>query len=334
MGTVTKSRCPNSSQCRARVWALRAFTLIELLVVIGVILLLVGLTTPALHKARSKAAKVECLSHLHSLASASASYSVEDSRSLLLPAHSTADENVTYDDGFFDYGGASGADDAWGGGRVGPSSNRAANTRPLNRLLGLDGETASDYDVFRCGADEFFDPPVIYEEDWSVWEDTLRQRSAFETVGASYWGNAVKGTLAPPSDDDQPVFSFGVYLRGASRIRYPSETVLYMEMPALFNMAMLSGDDGVVFTSLGLPGWHDSSPRFNFAFCDGHAADALLPAGWMSEPPPIGEAGELRGTGIRFDCFPDRPILDKPAPRARDAGAKVTNPLTLPEDTP
>ncbi len=171
----------------------RAFSLIELLLVISVLSLLIGLLAPALASARRESRRVRCLANLRSLAAGSAAYSTDDPRDLLLPVHPTADRNTLYDDGFFDFGGASGAGDLWGG-RVGPNSERAAATRPLNRVLGLLGGASSFAPLFHCPSDAGHDAPADYAH-WIVWDDSFRRRSLFASVGTSYWGNACKGRL-------------------------------------------------------------------------------------------------------------------------------------------
>ena len=115
------------------------FTLLELLTVAVIVCLLGALVFPAISQGRAQAACVHCLSNLRSLAAASLSCSIKDARSLTIPAHGTAGQNELYDDGYFDFGGASGSAEMWDGSRVGPDSPRRAETRPLNRWLGLRG---------------------------------------------------------------------------------------------------------------------------------------------------------------------------------------------------
>ncbi|MFQ5425407.1 MAG: prepilin-type N-terminal cleavage/methylation domain-containing protein [Phycisphaerae bacterium] len=310
----------------------RAFSLIELLLVISVLSLLVGLLAPALASARRESRRVRCLANLRSLAAGSAAYSADDPRDLLLPVHPTADRNTLYDDGFFDFGGASGAADLWDG-RVGPNSDRAAATRPLNRVLGLSGGTSSFAPLFHCPSDAGHNAPADYSKgDGIVWDDSFRRRSVFASVGTSYWGNALKGRLGaadedPGEDPSVPWQSFSVFLRPSTRIPSTSETVLYMEMPALFDVSFMPGAHGVRFFSYGLAGWHSGGPRFNFAFCDGRAETAAIPYGWMADVSrAVSPADyEARKNGVRFDCFPDAPIVDPPVgadakPDAGDGG--------------
>jgi len=271
---------------------------------------LIGLALPALHRARATNRRLLCLANLRSLATASLAYVAEDGEGLVLPAHPTADSNPLHDDGCFDFGGADGADDAWGGGRVGPDSLRAARTRPLNRLLWPTVDSSHGFAVYRCPADTLFDVPVDYS-DWVIWEATLRRRSAFATVGTSYWGNAIKGAALAGGSADGPVVSIGPYLRALARIPAPADTALYLEMPALFNLYFVPAESGGRIGSLGIAGWHEPAPLFGLAFCDGHAGFVALPAGWLSDSPDGGPVSVRHGV-VRFDCFPDPPIVDRP----------------------
>jgi prepilin-type N-terminal cleavage/methylation domain-containing protein len=288
----------------------RGFTLVELLAVIAIVGLLTSLIVPGLQNGRREAARVHCLSNLRSIASASLSYSVDDPHSLPLPAHPTADRNTIYDDGYFDFGGASGSSDMWNGMRVGPRSRRTADTRPLNRWLGLTGQSDGDYAVFACPADERFDPPANYV-DWVVWEPRFRDESASTLVGTSYWGNACKGRYSAAGKYG-PTVSISPWLRPVTRIPYPSQTVLYMEMPVAFNLTYSLRAEGVRFGFRGLAGWHGGDPpRFNLALCDGSAKTMALPAGVLLGTDPGEHA--LRVSTVRFDCYPDRPIVDLPS---------------------
>lgn len=294
----------------------KAFSLIELLVAIALIAVLAALIVPSAFRSRRQAAAVQCLSNLRSLAAGCAGYAVDDPLEHLLPVHPTAHGNTRRDDGFYDYGGADGAANAFDG-ELAAQGPRAADTRPLNAHLGLSGPGSDAFEVYRCPRDTRLDAPMTYPS-WPVWDASLHQHSAFSVVGTSYWGNAVRSEeRVPPSKDaaGEPrkrYHSFGPFLRPASRVPAPGSTVLLMEMPALFNFVLFSSEGGFPrFGSLGIPGWHDAGPRFNFAFCDGHAEAFLLPAQWISEGAGD-EKHRLRENGVRLDCYPDPPVPDAP----------------------
>jgi prepilin-type processing-associated H-X9-DG protein len=295
---------------------LRGFTILELLLVAGLVTVLLGLFLPALRSSRQRAGAVACLSNLRSLASASVAYSGTDSSGVLIPVHPQADSNIDHTDGFFDFGGSDGAADVWAG-RLAAGGEWAGSTRPLNAFLGLPGGVDQSHEAFRCPSDRPFDPPIAYDE-WKVWSEAFRTRGVFAVVGTSYWGNAVRTDRLPDGTHGPVTYSFGVYLRRMERIAAPGATVLYMEMPGLFNMARVDASPrGVKFRSLGIDGWHGEGPRFNFAFCDGHAEGIRVPAAcWMPEPQSSREALLRRGA-LRFDCYPDAPIVDPPvSPRS------------------
>jgi len=289
-----------------------ALTFLELLVVIAIVVVLLALGAAGAHNARAESARAHCLANLRGIASASLAYSMEDSRGFLLPIHPTADHNRVYDDGFFDFGGGSGTKAMWDGTRVGPDSQREAHTRPLNRWVGITGAQDSDYAVFRCSADNGFNPPLLYE-GWDMWEDRFRDESAFGLVGTSYWGNACKVAFGPDGETG-PMVSISPWLRPATRVPDTSRTVLYMEMPVGFNLSYLRFEGGVRMAFQGVAGWHAGDPpRFNLAFCDASAATVGLRGGWL---PGAGEGEHvLRPGTVRFDCYPDPPIPDPPVQR-------------------
>ena len=53
----------------------KGFTIIELLVVISVILILAAIITPAVHKAKAKARRVQCLANIRQVGQAALMYS-------------------------------------------------------------------------------------------------------------------------------------------------------------------------------------------------------------------------------------------------------------------
>ncbi|MBK9120869.1 MAG: hypothetical protein IPM18_14915 [Phycisphaerales bacterium] len=295
--------------------------MIELLLVVTLVFLLLSVLLPSVYAARARARQTECLANLRTLATASIAYSAEDRGASVLPAHPWADHNTRYDDGIYDFGGADGAVDAFGG-RLAAGGIQASPTRPLNPFLSLTGGMGPGSRVFRCPLDTGFDPQVGY--DWKIWDESLRRRSAFHTVGTSYWGNAVRAYGPRDISGQRHMYSFGVFLRSYSRIPSPAETVLYYEMPTIFNLMQLRDErDRLTFRSHGVAGWHTAGPRFWIVYCDGHAGPVDLPAGWL--PGNNARAGNLRGRAVRFDCFPDPPILDAPLgiPAGVDSGGSL-----------
>lgn len=159
-----------------------------------------------------------------------------------------------------------------------------------------------------------------------VWDPLLRTRSAFELVGTSYWGNACRGQFGEDAESDGPIRSFSVFMRPVERIPAASDTVLYMEMPALFNLTYSVDGDTIQFWTIGVDGWHGDGSKFNFAFCDGRVESVSLPAKWLDRVAVgggehgFGTERRIRENGVRFDCYPDAPIDDPPI-GAKDRGS-------------
>ncbi len=283
----------------ARLLASDAFSIVELVLVVGLLLLLLAIVMPALSAAIGRARQTTCLSNLRSLAGGCAAYSSEDRNDLLIAVHPTADVNGLHDDGVYDHGGATGSALVWNE-RVGPQG-RHAGTRPLNPILD------HNYKLFECPSDIGYSWPAT-GYGWVIWHEMLRYQSAFTTVGTSYWANAVKQRLPAAGE---AVYSLGPYLRASTRVPYPSQTVLLMEMPAMFNVSVERSDSEFRFVSHGFPGWHHCGPSFVMAFCDGHAREAHIGTGQLEPAQPPSQA-QIRAAGVRFDCYPDAPIIDLP----------------------
>jgi prepilin-type processing-associated H-X9-DG protein/prepilin-type N-terminal cleavage/methylation domain-containing protein len=290
---------------------LPAFTLLELLVVIAVVSLLIGIAMPSLSAARRKGIRARCLANLRELATASAGYANADSQNLIMPAHPISDRNPLHDEGYYDYGGATGADNVWAGQRFGPASPRSAPTRPLNKYLYGAVSDSSDLSLFRCPADT----GLSSRESTStpVYVPAMSIQPMFRSVGTSYWGNAYRGT--GPSEtgtNGANHWSVGVFLRPLNRVPDAAQTVLYCEASA---WDQFTGRNSSSFTIKGEAGWHGEG-RFNFAFCDGHAETIRLAGGALSSGSPETDPKHynlhLRGPGFRFDCLPDGLIEDKP----------------------
>jgi prepilin-type processing-associated H-X9-DG protein len=280
------------------------FTIIELLIVTTCVSLLLALFAPKLQAARERTRVVHCLANLRTLAAAAVAYSAEDNRNLVIPVHPTANVNAEHDDGFFDFGGGDGLEVAWSGSRIGPNSSRNAVSRPLNRFLSLDVPRTR---LYQCPSDRIFNPSADYP-NWAVWTPVFREQSSHTVVGTSYWGNAVK------SRSGEDWYSLGMFLRPLNRVPAPADTVLFMEMPMLFNLVVV-GQERIHVGSHGLSGWHSSEPDFNLAFVDGHAAQVRQEAAWLGEYSDS-ETYEIRDTArLRFDCSPQPPIPDIPIAR-------------------
>lgn len=293
-----------------------AFTLLEMLVVVATISFLLAILLPSLAVARRESQRTLCLTNLRTLAAGSAVYCTQDAAQNILPVHPTADQNTRHDDGFFDFGGSNASESFWIDNVVIGATQRTAGSRPLNQLLATGG--SNDWRAFHCPNDEGFNPPYDYPE-WPVWSPVLREMSAFDAVGTSYWGNACRALVRDPQGGARSVVkSYGVFLRPADRVPSTGDTVLYMEMPTLFNLAVFPGEPSVLFHTLGVNGWHGASPVFNLAYCDGHAQSLRIAVSWRlglaaNAGPMAGADRMIRLEGVRFDCYPDPPILDPPS---------------------
>ncbi len=293
----------------------RAFTILELLIVLAVTSLLVSISAPALSNMRSKAASATCLERLRQVVLASCAYASDDSGSQLLPVHPIADINELHDEGFFDYGGATGASNIWSGLRWGAQSPRSAETRPLNRVLFGASVNVSGYSLFQCPADLGL-PQREYVGAGDYWDQAMESQPMHVSVGTSYWGNAYRGFGVLGDRPGKRFWSVGVFLRPVGRIPAPAETVLYGEAIAWEQLALTGNmGGGPAFTVRGLAGWHGED-RFNLGFGDGHARSVSMSNGPLYEGNDTGApalaALQVRGEGYRFDCRPDALIEDKP----------------------
>jgi len=289
------------------------FTLIEVLVVIGIVGLLLGVLVPSLSAARGQAKRAQCLSNLRSLAAAGAAYANEDARDLVLPAHPISDINPLHDEGFFDYGGATGADDVWNGLRYGAASQRSAITRPMNVFLYKNVTDRESFQLFRCPDDEGLPAQTQGSQDL-FWAPSMQVQSMFSSVGTSYGGNAYRGT--EQVHGSLQYFSVGPFLRSSSRIPAPGSVVLFYEAVMWYNIIFVPEGTSSSFLWQGLRGWHDPQPRYSLAFADGHADTLRIPSGRLWEydatSDPEYDNLWLRGPGFRFDCRPSPLISDPP----------------------
>ncbi|RME40686.1 MAG: type II secretion system protein [Planctomycetota bacterium] len=292
--------------------ARRGFTLIELLVSIGILGLLVGLVVPGLSAARRQSMRVRCLANLHALVLASGVYATESREDLLIAVHPVANRNPLHDEGFFDYGGKTGARNVWEGRRLGPLSERTAETRPLNRILfaGAEEMGRDGFTVFRCPADTGI-PSRTHANNDRFWDPALGLQPLFDSVGTSYGANAYRARSRGGEDGLRRFFSVGLFLRATSRVPFPSQTVFLYEGVMWYNAA--SRDREAPLRWQGVRGWHGERSEYNVAFADAHVDRVPTLAGesWRGQQKQFTRL-YLRGRGFRFDCLPSPPIEDPP----------------------
>lgn len=299
--------------------ACKAFTVVELLVVIGIVSLLLSILIPALSASRSQGRRAKCLAQLKGLAEVGSAYSVDDPRSQLLPVHPIADENVDHDEGFFDYGGATGTAEVFGGTRYGPNGPRTAATRPMNRYLAPQAGADGDYSAYQCPSDTGWPAINNRDADWIQWDDAMMTQPTFTAVGTSYLGNAGR---VPTYLTAGGWASFTPFLRPANRIPSAHTTVLFSESLfwlGVFNIkgVFYAGEEQLV------DGWHGRAPKHNVAMADGHAETVSLVStyGMGGQPGiPPEEVGATRALwleqpGWRVHCRPDDLIVDLPRPQ-------------------
>lgn len=278
----------------------RAFTLVELLVVIAIIAILVSILLPAMSAARREGNRTRCAANLKSLGQAGVSYATSDSRDMIVPQHPSAPyyEN----EGYWDYGGASGrpggewaeSDDPW--------HNFAASTRPLNKEIFSYAEmhSAEDYGVFRCPTDEgWVDAPALVGGS----PELMTGISVFEETGTSYVANVIR-----TSSDWEKWFSFGPYMRPTSRIPSTSETILFAD-----SVSWQALSNSVPHSPVNQPqlveGWHGKLGRFEGVMCDGSGRTLKMRPDEFDVPPPSDEL-MVRGSNFRFDCRPE-PLIEE-----------------------
>jgi prepilin-type N-terminal cleavage/methylation domain-containing protein len=294
-----------------------AFTLVELLVSMSIISVLLAIALPSISAARATALASRCLANLRGLTSASLAYAADEDTHQVLPAHPISDTNELHDEGFFDYGGGSGAENVWSGTRWGSTSARAAGTRPLNRMLFGSTGKSSDYSLFRCPADVGLPQDErAYAGAGDYWDPAMAGQPLYVSVGTSYLGNAYRGFGDLADDGNERYWSIGVFLRSAVRIPAPAETVLYCDGITWEQLRVTgSHGDGPTWMVGVSEAWHRGN-RFNLGLTDGHAkAVGMVPGPLYHGADPADPSLaclHLRTAEFRFDCRPDAVIEDKP----------------------
>lgn len=288
----------------------RALTLIELCAGIVALAGLLAAVVPALRSARNADLTAQCRENLGRIQQAALVYAAEDPGEQMIPI-GIGDTTTEIYPSYYDYGGKSGwwktnvltaYQSPFAGTfpyRMGP------NDRPLNRIMfkapfppppivSSRAGPAEDYsfdmrwdvEVYDCPADAGFSG--MHHKGW---KDS--QLSSYDAYGTSYAATAV---LVGSPFSGAPLSSNSIYLRPASAIPVPAETVSYLENAGHF--AMLANNPALGQTGGCWPrpegnmvahGWHGEDFHFNVAFADGGVA-------WR----------EIRGFGRNpaAGCFP------------------------------
>lgn len=322
----------------------RAFTLIELLVVVSIIALLIAILLPSLKRAREQAKQVKCMAQLKSIATAGVLYSTEDPNNIIIPYHPQTGVGLA-DVGAYDYGGKSGRGNVQGGGvsdiansAWGTRFGRGPATRPLNRLLYNSGfneyrlnpgpddanwiaDANMDLDIFKCPSDRGYTGEHLVD-----WKNS--GFSSYDHYGTSYSANSF--WCSSHAQFSCVVRSWGPFLRPASRVPNPANTIYFMENAGRFAWRLNDSDaDAACFTNADGPyftpsnadskakGWHGQEGQFVTAFIDGHVSPLKMDGYYYPPPPTPREPGGnpvifrchvVRGPGWQLDTVPAPPI--------------------------
>lgn len=277
----------------------RAFSLVELIVVIAIVTILLAVLLPALSGARREGHRTKCAANLKSMGQAAMTYATTDARDMIVPQHPSAPyyEN----EGYWDYGGASGrpggewaeSDDPW--------HNFGASTRPLNKeiypyIVG----SSDDFSVFNCPSDQgWVDAPALIGGS----PELMSGITVFAETGTSYVANVIR-----TNTEWDKWYSFGPYMRPSNRIPSTSETILFAD-----SVSWQALSNSVPHSPLGEPqlieGWHGRPGRFEGVMCDGSGRTLRMRPDEFHATNPADEL-MVRGDNFRFDCRPE-PLIEE-----------------------
>jgi prepilin-type N-terminal cleavage/methylation domain-containing protein/prepilin-type processing-associated H-X9-DG protein len=279
----------------------RALTLVEVLVVVAIIAVMVGILLPTLASARAEGEKARCLANLRALGVAFSSYSVDDEQDYTTPIHPKA-ESTWHCDGEYEYGGKTGFG-------YFEHPHFIQDNRVLNRYLFTTG-SGTPFELYHCPGDDGV--PKLDESRWINFEPYFVDRdwpdkTIFGITGTSYrLNNHIDFT------DTLPLYYqrhfFGPYMRPVTQVPDAGATVLLEETIA----EVAKWNPG-----LHVEGWHRKANRFNVLFVDGHAEPIHL-SGQTSTFRDDDGYWMRRSENWRMDCYPSKPVIDKPCSEGKE----------------
>lgn len=317
-----------------------ALTLLETAAMTAAVSALLLLLIPALANIRNDGRNKKCLNNLGRIATASAAYASSDPQERLTPAHPLMG-HLPGALGEVEWGGRSGRGEVIVGqasdftnSKWGTRFVRGPSTRKLNEFIygrsfpnfvanpGADdvnwvNDANLNLDIFKCPAD------IGYT---GLHYASFRNfgLSSFDHYGNSYAASTLWTGFA---GGNCRLLSNSAFLRSASNVPAPTQTILYMENNGRFAWRKNFGtQDGCQFLSGDTPvesnmdtiGWHNRPWLFNAAFVDGHVATIEMRGHYNPQPnigiyPDIGgQTGSyenyrcitVRGPGWQMDTLP------------------------------